>query len=154
MLFSGIAAAVGIGVDSSEAAIAVAELNARALGLETRATFRLGNWAEEISGTFDLIVSNPPYIPDDAIASLDADVAHFEPRTALAGGRDGLDAYKSIAASVLPLLAPSAALALEVGLGQAEAVAALLRTAGLDIAGTRNDLAGIPRCVLATRPKI
>lgn len=153
-LLSELPGAIGTGTDASEAALAVAKHNARALGLAQRVTFHLGNWTEGLAGPFDLIVSNPPYIPEGDIASLDIDVAQFEPRMALAGGSDGLDAYRAIAAAVSSLLAPGAALALEVGLGQADAVAALLRRAGLDIAGTHADLAGIPRCVVATRPEI
>jgi release factor glutamine methyltransferase len=153
-LLSELPGAVGIGVDASEDALAVAECNARAHGLAGRATFRLGDWTAGLVGPFDLIVSNPPYIPESDIPSLDADVARFEPRMALAGGSDGLDAYRAIAAAALQLLAPGAALALEVGFGQAEAVAELLRGSGLDIAGTHADLAGIPRCVVATRPEI
>lgn len=151
-LLSELPGAVGIGVDASEAALGVAADNARVLGLSARAAFRLGDWSAGIPGPFELIVSNPPYIPDGDISSLAADVARFEPASALAGGRDGLDAYRAIAGMAPPLLAGDAALILEVGLGQAEAVAALLAGAGLDIAGTRADLAGIPRCVVATRP--
>jgi release factor glutamine methyltransferase len=151
-LLSELPGAEGVGVDRSEAALGVAADNARRLGLSARAAFRLGDWSAGMSGRFDLIVSNPPYIPDGDVSSLAADVAQFEPISALAGGSDGLDAYRAIACMVPPLLTADAALILEVGLGQAEAVAALLRSAGLDIAGTRADLAGIPRCVVATRP--
>ena len=153
-LLSELPGATGVGVDASEEALAVAAHNACALGLAERVTFRLGNWTEGISGRFDLIVSNPPYIPEADIASLDADVARFEPLSALSGGSDGLDAYRAIAVAAPPLLEPGAALALELGFGQADAVAALLRSAGLDIAGAHADLAGIPRCVVATRPEI
>ena len=151
-LLSELPGAAGVGVDASEAALGVATGNARALGLSARAAFRLGDWSAGMSGPFELIVSNPPYIPDGDMSSLAADIAQFEPLSALAGGSDGLDAYRAIAGMAPPLLAADAALILEVGLGQAEAVAALLRSAGLDIAGTRADLAGIPRCVVATRP--
>jgi release factor glutamine methyltransferase len=153
-LVSELPRANGIGVDMSEAALEVAAVNARALGLADRAAFRRGNWTDGIAGPFDLIVSNPPYIPEGDIAALDADVARFEPHAALAGGRDGLDAYRAIAAAAPPLLAPGGALLLEVGFGQAEDVSTLLRGAGLDIHAVRADLAGIPRCVVATRPEI
>lgn len=152
-LLSELPQASGIGVDVSAAALSVAEDNARALGLDARACFQLGRWSEGIAGPFDLIVSNPPYIPDGDIATLESDVRDFEPHLALKGGLDGLDAYRAIAAAVPSLLAANGTLALEVGAGQAEAVAALLRGAGLDIAAIRSDLAGIPRCVVATRPR-
>jgi release factor glutamine methyltransferase len=145
-------AATGIGIDASEAALAVAEDNAQALGLAARASFQGGRWTEGIDGPFDLIVSNPPYIPDGTIATLQSDVRDYEPHLALKGGIDGLDAYRAIVASAPALLAPNGALALEVGAGQADAVAALLRAAGLDIAAIRSDLSAIPRCVVATRP--
>ena len=153
-ILSELPGANGTGVDASADALAVAEHNARALGLGDRAAFHLGNWTEGLAGPFDLIVSNPPYIADGDIASLDADVARYEPRAALAGGDDGLDAYRAITAAAPALLAPGAGLALEVGFGQADAVAGLLRRAGLDIAGIHADLAGVPRCVVATRPEI
>jgi release factor glutamine methyltransferase len=153
-LLSELPRATGIGIDVSQAALEVATANARALGLADRAAFRRGPWADGIAGPFDLIVSNPPYIPEGEISALDADVARFEPHAALAGGCDGLDAYRAIAAAAPPLLAPGAALLLEVGFGQAEDVSALLRGAGLDICAVRADLAGIPRCVVATRPEI
>jgi release factor glutamine methyltransferase len=153
-LLSELPRATGIGVDASAAALDVATANARALGLGERAALHRGDWTEGVAGPFDLIVSNPPYIAEADIAILDADVARFEPHAALSGGRDGLDAYRAIAAAVPPLLAPAAALVLEVGFGQAEPVSALLRGTGLDIDGVRADLAGIPRCVVATRPEI
>lgn len=153
-ILSELPGAYGIGVDASADALTIAEHNARALGLGDRATFHLGNWAEGFAGPFDLIVSNPPYIADGDIDSLDADVARYEPRSALAGGGDGLDAYRAITAAAPALLAPGAGLALEAGFGQADAVAGLLRRAGLDIVGIHADLAGVPRCVVATRPEI
>ena len=117
-LLSELPGATGVGVDISEAALQFARDNAMALGLAARASFRLGNWAEGIIGPFDLIVSNPPYIPDAEIPTLEPDVALFEPLTALKGGGDGLDAYRALVGMAPPRLAPNGALALEIGAGQ------------------------------------
>lgn len=150
-LLSELPDAIGLGIDLNPDAVTVAQENARLLGLAGRALFRNGRWCEGISETFDLIVSNPPYIVDGEIASLDSDVRDFEPHLALKGGVDGLDAYRAIAAEIPSRLATNGTLALEVGAGQAGAVTDLLRGAGLEILTIRSDLAGIPRCVIATK---
>lgn len=150
-LLSELPEATGLGIDASAEALAVSERNARALGLAARATFRLGNWTEGVPGRFDLIVSNPPYIPDAEIDSLQAEVARFEPRAALAGGADGLAAYRAIAAGTAPLLGEGGALVLEIGAGQKVVVSAIIGGAGLDVAAVHADLSGIPRCIVATR---
>lgn len=152
-LLSELPEATGIGVDISEDARRVAEDNAAALGLAGRALFRVGNWAEGIYDLFDLIVSNPPYIPDGEIETLEPDVALFEPRRALSGGADGLDAYRSLVKTAPPLMTGNGALMFEIGSGQSNAVAELLRGVGLDIVDVRADLGGIPRCVIATWPE-
>lgn len=144
------AAAFGIGVDRSESAARVARDNAQALGLADRAGFLVGDWATALAGRFDLVLSNPPYIPDSDIAALEPEVREHDPRLALSGGADGLDAYRALAAALPDLLAPGGTAVVELGIGQAADVAALFRGAGLDIAGTPHDLAGIPRCVVAT----
>jgi release factor glutamine methyltransferase len=151
-LLSELPYATGFGVDLNKDAVLVAQENAGSLGLASRAFFRHGRWCDGISETFDLIVSNPPYIVDSEIASLDSDVRDFEPHLALKGGADGLDAYRAIAAQAPSRLSANGTLALEVGAGQADAVADLLRGAGLEILAIRSDLAGIARCVIATRP--
>jgi release factor glutamine methyltransferase len=145
------AAAFGIGVDRSEAAARTARDNARALGLADRAAFTVGDWATALAGRFDLVLSNPPYIPDSDIAALEPEVREHDPRLAQSGGADGLDAYRALAAALPGLLAPGGTAVVELGIGQAADVAALFRAVGLDIAGTAHDLAGIPRCVVATR---
>ncbi len=144
-------AAFGIGVDRSEEAARTARDNARALGLADRAAFTVGDWATALAGRFDLVLSNPPYIPDADIAALEPEVREHDPRLALSGGADGLDAYRALAGALPGLLAPGGTAVVELGIGQAADVAALFRAAGLDIAGTPHDLAGIPRCVVATR---
>ena len=152
-LLSELPEATGIGVDISEDARRIAEGNAATLGLAGRASFRVGNWAEGIHDSFDLIVSNPPYIPDGEIATLEPDVALFEPHTALSGGLDGLDAYRTLVRTAPPLLTANGALAFEIGAGQLNAVTDLLRGVGLDIVDVRADLGGIPRCMIATWPE-
>lgn len=147
-LLSELGHATGLGVDASAAALAVASENAAALGLDGRAEFRLGNWAEGLTGPFHIIVSNPPYIPDSEIDTLEPEVARYEPRSALAGGPDGLDCYRVLAPQIARLLAPGGVAALEVGAGQAEDVAALLAAAGLPGAGRIRDLGGVERCVI------
>ena len=141
--------ATGVGVDLSPAAVAVARANAAALGLTHRAWFAAGDWGSSLGRRFDLIVANPPYVPDGSLATLEPEVA-FEPRLALAGGRDGLAAYCALAPEVARLLKPGGRAVFEVGAGQADAVAAIAAAAGLGVAGTRRDLAGIERCIIAS----
>lgn len=133
-----------VAVDVSADALAVARANADRLGLAV--TFASGDLLDEVDGPIDAVVSNPPYVADGDV--LPADVADWEPALALRAGRHGLD--------VLRRLVPAAAarapfLALEVGEGQASAVAALCRESGLTRVEIRTDLAGIERIVVATR---
>ncbi len=143
-------AASGTGVDLSEAALAVARRNARELGLAERAQFRRGDWSNGLGGTFDLVLSNPPYIPSAEIDQLEPEVACYEPRLALDGGTDGFDAYRAIARRTPHLLANKGALIVEFGAGQAEAVCAIFAQHGITEARTECDLAGRPRCLIAT----
>lgn len=143
--------ATGVGIDVSPAALVVARENARALGLDHRAGFVLGHWGQGIDQSFDVIVANPPYIPEGDIDSLADEVALFEPRGALAGGEDGLDCYRALAPDVARLLNPGGIAALEVGEGQAEAVGRLLQDRFLALLAVRRDLAGVERCVLVSR---
>lgn len=143
--------ATGVGVDASGAALAVARHNADALGLAARLTLQHGDWCLGMEGPFDLVLSNPPYIPSQEIAGLEPEVARHEPRLALDGGVDGLDAYRAILAGLPRLLAPDGGFALEVGRCQAERVEALARAQGLVTATTRMDLQGVPRVVTGKR---
>lgn len=142
--------AIGIGTDTSLPALTVARDNARRLGL-ARAKFVACDMAAALGGPFDLIVCNPPYIASGAIAALAPEVRDFDPRPALDGGPDGLGCYRVIAATVPALLRPGGALVVELGAGQAEAVAALFSAAGLAPAPPRPDLGGVPRALLATK---
>ena len=137
----------GFGVDVSEGALEIARRNAVRAGLGQRARFGLSSWWSHVSGVFDLIVSNPPYIPSAEIAGLDADVRDFEPRLALDGGPDGLGAYRAILSVAATRLAERGAVVMEVGAGQAGDVAGLMRASGLPFTATRRDLSGIERVV-------
>lgn len=143
--------AVGLGVDLSFDALEVAKQNADRLELGRRAIFCPGNWGDGLEGPYDLLLSNPPYIETKAIAGLAPEVAMFEPRLALDGGADGLDAYRLLIPDLARLARPGALVALEVGRDQAHAVARLLETAGLSGIETVSDLAGIPRVVIGRR---
>ena len=137
----------GLGIDSFEKALDYAELNADDLGMEERARFKLGDWANGLQGQFDLILSNPPYIGTSE--TVPAEVRDHEPDIALFAGADGLDAYRIIAAQLPRLIAPGGAAILEIGATQAEAVTALLVAQGLSV-GLRHDLGGNPRALVAT----
>jgi len=148
-LLSELPSAYGIGTDRSERALAVARRNAVDLGLAGRATFVACHFADAVAGACDLVVANPPYIPSDDIATLAPEVRDHDPRLALDGGRDGLAAYRAIAADAARVLAPGGWVAVEIGIGQAEAVAALLAQHGLVVpCEPRRDLAGRPRVVM------
>jgi release factor glutamine methyltransferase len=145
--------AIGIATDISPAAIAVARVNAGRLGLAERCGFVVCNIADGVTGPFDLIVSNPPYIAHAEIATLDPDVRDYDPALALDGGKDGLDAYRAIAAQAPHLLAPGGRLIVELGAGQEPAVSALFTKSGLTVEAARPDLAGIPRALGASMPQ-
>jgi release factor glutamine methyltransferase len=140
--------ATGLGVDVSPTALAVARRNADALGLGARAAFRQGDWDEGIAPAFDIVLSNPPYIPSGEIDALQPEVAAFEPRLALDGGTDGLAAYRRLLPAAERLLTAGGLAAFEVGSGQADSVAAIGRNAGLRHIATATDLATVQRCVL------
>jgi release factor glutamine methyltransferase len=151
-LLSEFPAAIGFGVDIALGAVMTALSNAAALGLGQRAHFLVSDWGTAISGWFDVIASNPPYIAGAALADLPPEVALYDPCLALDGGADGLSAYRSLAFDLLRLLRPGGFFACEVGSGQAPAVAAILRARGLAGDCCERDLAGIARCVVARAP--
>lgn len=137
--------ATGTGTDISAGAIAVARSNAERNGLAARCRFVTCHIADAVRGPFDLIVSNPPYIPRAEIVALAPDVRDYDPHVALDGGTDGLDVYRAIAADAGRLLAPGGRLFVELGVGQEGPVHALFAAAGLTVNAARADLAGIPR---------
>jgi release factor glutamine methyltransferase len=149
-LLSELPSAFGIGTDTSLNALMVAHANAQRLGIAP-AAFIACDMAAALGGPFDLIVSNPPYIRSGDIDTLAPEVREFDPRAALDGGSDGLDCYRAIAASVPALLAPDGVLAVELGAGQAQHVAALLSAAGLALRPPRTDVHGVPRALLAVK---
>lgn len=145
--------AFGIGVDRAEGAARAARDNLERAGLGGRAAVMVGDWAEALRDGFDLVVSNPPYIPAGEIASLAAEVRRHDPMLALDGGPDGLAAYRAIARALPCLLVPGGVAVLELGIGQEADVSALLAAAGLSCDGpARRDLGGIPRALVARMP--
>jgi release factor glutamine methyltransferase len=140
--------ATGIGVDMSAAALAIAMENAGALGLAQRATFHRGNWDDGIDPGFDIVLSNPPYIPSGDIPGLQPEVASFEPRLALDGGSDGLDAYRCLGPAAARLLLPDGLAAFDIGIGQSDSVRRIMAAAGLRHIATARDLAAVERCLL------
>ncbi|MBV9461552.1 MAG: peptide chain release factor N(5)-glutamine methyltransferase [Bradyrhizobium sp.] len=140
--------AFGVGTDVSLDALATARRNAVDLGLSPRAGFIACNYAAALNGPFELIVSNPPYIPTRAIGGLTIEVRNFDPLAALDGGADGLDAYRALIPQAAALLAGGGALVVEVGQGQAPQIEALMTAAGLTVHyPAKPDLAGIPRAI-------
>jgi release factor glutamine methyltransferase len=142
--------ACGLGIDESGKALDYAELNAADLGFEGRARFRLGDWADDLDGQFELILCNPPYI--EAGASLPPDVAKWEPDGALYAGPDGLDDYRRLAPQIARLLAPGGIACVEIGAGQDAAVTAIFEYRGFTVSSLR-DLNEVKRClILAINP--
>jgi release factor glutamine methyltransferase len=140
--------AFGVGTDTSLGALRLARHNARRFQL-ARAGFVACDLGAALAGPFDLIVTNPPYIASDVIATLSPEVRDYDPRAALDGGRDGLDCYRAIAATIPPLLSSAGILVVELGAGHAAAVSALFSQAGLAVAGPRTDLEGTQRALVA-----
>jgi release factor glutamine methyltransferase len=149
-LLSELPTAFGVGTDTNPGALTVARDNARRLGL-TRASYIACDLAVALRGTFDLIVSNPPYVASADIAALPPEVRLFDPLRALDGGPDGLHFYRALAGAAPALLAADGALVVELGAGQAELVAALFAAAGLVPSAPRPDLNGMPRALVARK---
>lgn len=148
----GMPMARGLGTDISEAALQVAIGNTRDLGLETQARFRRSDWFADVTGAFDLIVSNPPYISSDEMAALAPEVRDWEPHLALTPGGDGLDPYRKIARGAGPRLMPGGRLLVEIGPTQGAAVGALFAAAGLEDIRILPDMDGRDRVVAAIKP--
>lgn len=141
-------ASTGIGVDASDDALAMARDNAQRLSLDDRALFQSGDWAKGLTESFDIVVSNPPYIETATLAALAPEVALWEPATALDGGADGLDGYRRIVMQVGSILTEQGIVVLEHGPDQADAIAALADQAGLSLIERRRDLEGRERCLI------
>lgn len=142
----------GVATDIDQNACAVAARNAARLGLDARCKIFQTSWADGIDSAFDIIVSNPPYIPTSEIALLEPEVRNWDPALGLDGGEDGLDAFRSIADIAAKRLKPGGLLAAEIGKGQEADVSALFHHAGLVDAGGKRDLQGIWRVIAAAKP--
>jgi release factor glutamine methyltransferase len=142
----------GLGTDISDAALEVAVGNTRDLGLEARARFRKSDWFSNVTGAYDLIVSNPPYIAAEEMPELAPEVRDWEPHLALTPGGDGLDAYRAIARGAGARLVPGGRLLVEIGPTQGAAVASLFQAAGLDAIRVLPDMDGRDRVVVAVKP--
>ena len=146
--------ATGIGIDHSEKALRGARENLSALGRGERAQLICGDWSAALDQRFDLVVANPPYIASKDISSLAREVREHDPRSALDGGADGLDAYRKIIAELPQLISAGGAAVLELGIGQENEVAALVRAKGLEVKGpARRDLGNVPRALIVYPPK-
>ena len=154
-LLSELPNATGTGLDLAEGAVTQAATNAKALGLDQRASFQLSDWdgALEADQQFDVVISNPPYIPGGMIERLTPEVKDFDPALALDGGEDGLEAYRTLGPIIDRRLAPDGIAAVEIGFDQGESVPACLSAAGLSTQAPLSDLAGHPRCVLIKSEK-
>jgi len=142
----------GLGVDVSEEALAVARENAANLGLESRVVLLRGDWTLGLEDAgFDIVVANPPYIRTAEIETLAPEVREHEPRLALDGGADGLDAYRLLAPEILRVLKPGGRFAVEIGHDQKDAVEALFIAAGAREVTTAKDLANRDRVVAGRR---
>ena len=137
----------GIGTDMSDAALIVAAGNARRHGVEGRADFRRADWFDGTCGQFDLIVSNPPYIPEAEISGLAPEVRLYEPVMALSPGPEGLEACRRIAHGLARALVPGGRALIEIGAGQGESARAVFEAAGAGPVMLHPDLDGRDRVV-------
>ena len=149
---SAIPKARGFATDISEEALAAARANAERHGVAARIDFRQGIWWQAVPHTelFDLIVSNPPYIAREEIATLQPEVRLFDPKLALDGGWDGLEAYRAIASQAARRLNPGGLVLLEIGANQGETVTRIFSRAGFGRVEVQKDLAGLDRLVIAS----
>jgi len=145
-------AARGVAFDISPEALAVASENARANGVAARLRFVQGDLLTGAGYGFDVVISNPPYISSNEIATLQPEVRDYEPRLALDGGGDGLTAFRRIITDAKRVLKPNGWLAMEAAQGQTATVAQLLQEAGYSNVETRPDLAGIERIAIGRLP--
>lgn len=144
--------ALGMAVDKAQGACVTAAENAKRLGLENRTTILNGSWFDPIpkDSKFDLIVSNPPYIPSLEIRNLQSEVKNHDPILALDGGEDGLLPYKYLCSNLKRYLHPHGVVVLEFGVGQAYDITRIVEEAGATLIRVTNDLGGVPRVIKFT----
>jgi len=145
--------ATGTGADICPEAVKAASNNAQLNNVVDRAEFVVSDWASAVNGTFDLIVSNPPYIRSDVIATLDAEVRYFDPLRALDGGEDGLDAYRRILKDCSSLLCETGTLVMEIGFDQELDLRHICGDTSFEIIRVNSDLAGHARVVTLRKSK-
>jgi release factor glutamine methyltransferase len=144
------AAAQVTATDASEAALTVARQNAARIGVKQRIEWRLGDLIAGATGPFDVIMTNPPYVPEGDRASLDPEVVEYEPAAALFAGEDGLEVIRRLVPAAATLLRPGGSLIIEIGAGQSRAVEAILgQSKGLRLMRFVHDLQSIPRVAIA-----
>lgn len=141
----------GVGIDISFDALEIAKKNCKNLLLDNRAKFIKDNWAEEIKESFDIVISNPPYISINDKSNLALDVQNYEPHLALFAGIDGLDCYRLIAKKLSSLLNDNGYGFLEIGINQEEEVSIIMKNAGLNVVSYVRDLAKIVRCIIINK---
>lgn len=142
----------GTGVDISAEAIATASANAHRLGVSDRTAWHITAWSDLTTPPYDIVISNPPYIPTLDISALMNDVKSYDPFTALDGGEDGLDAYRDLFAHLGTLLKRGGLFVCEIGASQEVDAVALGRAAQMSYRETIRDLAGLPRILVWERP--
>lgn len=141
----------GLGIDYSYASVHQASVNARNLELKDRTEFLVGDWGNSLTGHFDLILTNPPYIATAEVKNLAPEVRDHDPKLSLDGGEDGLCAYRILAPQLHRLLKPTGRAVLECGFEQASQVSNILNSAGLRVLKTHRDLAGNERCLSVSK---
>lgn len=142
--------ATGTGIDISDSALKIANLNKNNLQLNERANFYLSNWTENVEGKFDLVISNPPYIKRSDIELLQPEIVLYEPHLALDGGEDGLDPYRIISQNIHKHLNPNARILVEFGQNQHDDVSEIFGSNNFKLISYYKDLGNIIRCALYT----
>ncbi|WP_417433143.1 peptide chain release factor N(5)-glutamine methyltransferase [Kiloniella sp.] len=150
-LLSELQGAKGLGIDISDRALAIAKDNAEALGLSDRVAFQLGNWCDGVKDSWDIIISNPPYIGEGEKKALSPEVLNYDPALALFAENNGMKDYQTFIPQAASILKNNGMLVVEAGHTQAEAINALMSDAGLMVYPAKKDLGGIARACIARK---